>query len=247
MSDKIVKNLVELIDEIIKDAESDNGPTWYRGHTDESWILLPSFHRDSHSKTEIDYLREFKQDAMLLANPIPDAPHEWLFLMRHHGIHTRLLDWSENPLVAAYFAVQKDDAGNIVEKDAVIWALLPLKLNGNITELENRNSIPTFDEDSPILDPYAPKDYEDTETLPTIALLAPRNSRRMQSQLSVFTIDGHKNTVPINEIGKKNHTKRYIIPKDAKETIRKQLKLLGINSFQIYPELSSIRTKLEGN
>lgn len=244
--EKIVKDLPDLLTNIIKDTESKKGvPVWYRGHADIEWPLLPSFHRESFSRTEMDYVKEFKQDAMLLANPTPKEPHEWLFLMRHHGIPTRLLDWSESPLVAAYFATKKDEKTE--NKDGVIWVLFPLELNDNILVLESTKSLPSFDENEDMMSGYAPQNYPVTETSPTIAFLAPRNSPRMQSQLSVFTIDGHKNTTPINETGKKNHTWKYIIPKDLKETIRNQLKLFGINSFQIYPELESIREKLKEN
>ena len=44
---------------------------------------------------------------------------EWLSLMRHYGIPTRLLDWTHSFLVAAYFAV--DDADKA--RDCAIWAL----------------------------------------------------------------------------------------------------------------------------
>lgn len=43
---------------------------------------------------------------------------EWLALAQHHGLPTRLLDWSLNPLVAAYFAIEKEHRG-----DSIIYAL----------------------------------------------------------------------------------------------------------------------------
>ncbi len=55
---------------------------------------------------EIQAFKRFKRHArpLMAAQPQPADDWEWLALAQHHGLPTRLLDWTENPLVAAYFA-----------------------------------------------------------------------------------------------------------------------------------------------
>jgi len=239
--DRKINSISELLELFREDTKSLKEPIWFRGHRNKKWKLVPSIFRGRTKKKEIDYLREFKQDGRLLVEPLPAQQYEWLFIMRHYNIPTRLLDWTESPLVAAYFVTTKLRS----KADGVIWMLLPLQFNKNITEMGDRKSLPSFEEDDEHLRTYAPLTFEASIiSSPPIAFLAPRNSSRMQSMLSVFTIH-HNAKTPIDEIGDGNHIWRYIIPRASKKSLAEELELLKINRFQLYPELESIQYKIK--
>ena len=66
----------------------------------------------------------------------------------------------------------------------------------------------------------------------------------MVSQMSVFTIF-HKHTDPLEQIGLQEHVWKYIIPHEAKYHIKKELDILKIRKFQLFPELESIGESLK--
>lgn len=87
----------------------------YRGQRDTKWLLSSVFERSViHQKsTENDlwkiresYVDRFREYACGLPGlPGSMTPEDWWILGRHHGLVTPLLDWSESPYVAAFFAL----------------------------------------------------------------------------------------------------------------------------------------------
>lgn len=109
--DVTVRSFQEYHDQILV---YDGDTVIFRGVRDSAFALVPKVGRPELRlrgdllETEVELLRLFKQRALPYLRTIPRDDWEWLAIAQHHGLATRLLDWTRNPLVAAYFAVEGD-------------------------------------------------------------------------------------------------------------------------------------------
>jgi hypothetical protein len=235
--DREIASLGELIAFLRVDSAQYAGPLWYRGQSNAAWSLEPKLMRGEHAPSESHLLNRFKQSAAYLLPQRPQHEFDWLFIMQHHGVSTRLLDWSESPLVALYFAVEND------EEDGSLWVLAPCELNKHAGfKPEWEYEIPSFEDDS--LGSYTTEKLaaERRSSLQPMAAIAVRNSPRINAQQGVFTIS-HRENIRLNEIPSEpriGHVWRFRISAAHKNDMRKDLALAGIGKFQLFPELASI-------
>jgi hypothetical protein len=222
-------------------------PIWFRGSTDRKHNLVPTLGRKPFNLDhEPDLIKAFKQNAIQFVEQRPQSEWEWLFIARHHAVPTRLLDWTESPLVGLYFASHSvglpAQEGRNDHKDGVLWLLLPVDLNrqANIG-LSGKRELPIFEDNDPHLRNYLPSvmGSEHTSRLIPAAGIAIRHSKRMQAQHSVFTVT-HRDQSAIELVGDGNHIGRYIVPARAKPRIRRQLAALRIDRLAVFPELDNV-------
>ena len=272
--DRPVESIADLVGKLRDDQFSleteglhtGAAPVWYRGLPDSTFELLPSMYQPDKfmdGTIERAMIDRFKQNAYQFLEFRPQGEWEWLFLMRHYGLPSRLLDWTESPLVALFFAIHKLGISNhpTVSKDTdgALWCLLPTVLNQR-TSRSNLIGVPMFsdeeaadDGNSLLFDLYRPSridpsDFERTPRqrrprrwpgIPPFAGIAIRTSPRIQAQQGVFTIH-HATPMPIEAVSESRHSWRYIIPKGKKEELANELKRLHIHALSVFPDLDHV-------
>lgn len=225
--------------------------TWWRGHANADWRLQAQIHRENpknpnrSSSAESGLIGHFQSRAPSRSHrQCPDAEDffGWLFLAQHYGLPTRLLDWTENPLAAAYFAVERPDYDRY---DGCLWGLWPSALNAPFDGSSGEELIQIKNPGAIKIAQSAFSDGIASEAT-IIAIDGQEIDPRMLAQMSRFTL--HSEPAPMEMLDNDaKWLRKYIIPKDAKAKIRKQLPALGIRRSNLFPDLDTLATELKSN
>ena len=242
--EKEIRSISEMIDNL-KNDRVEGQPTWYRGQADADWNLLPFLARAGGVAAELTLVKRFKQNALPFMLHRPVNEWEWLFVMQHHGLPTRLLDWTESPLVALYFIVAdtNEEARN---KPGALWCMLPQELNKSSKFMaKHAADIPGFGDDEH-LDSYLPSKLAlQSVGQGPLAAIAVRNNPRIQVQQGVFTVS-HLELSPLEADGNVQYLWRYVVPADAKAGILAELTLLNMSKLALFPELANVSEHARG-
>ena len=241
---KKVKTVADLLKKLPTVVRPDD-IVWFRGEASLTFKLLPTVCRPPCSlEKEQALIKRFRQNAFPFLNSIPNTEWEWLFLMQHYGVQTRLLDWSEHPLVALYFAV--NDKARWAE-DGRLWCFLPKVYNSEKHHITTPSAgdILCFDVDIE-LEEFLPSRIGSAgaRILPPIAAIASQQFHRIYAQHGVFTVF-HRKPDPLEVESTPDSLKPFLIPADAKENIFKELTTLKIDKLAIFPDLSSVAEKVK--
>lgn len=124
IQEKVIYSFHDFHD--IVDIHNNDWDKWYyRGESDPSHLLVPKAGRPhfvSKGINDAELFRTWCRHAIAYLDKTVDNQWDLLSIAQHHGLATRLLDWTSNPMIAAFFAVTLPD--NSIEQDteSIIYA-----------------------------------------------------------------------------------------------------------------------------
>lgn len=247
---QFIQSLADLREIVFPSAAGNTA--FFRGEPRSYYSLIPKIGRLTSPKAQKDgeislslkfpseiineqkIFGRFKEAARPFLKFVPANDWEWLALAQHHGLPTRLLDWTSNPLIALYFSV----GTTFTETDLNAERLHNVDYTGDAVLycIHTRHGL--LESQDRTHDPFEIEEALFSSTVVT---------QRIQSQRGLFSIQKDPHT-PFNEIfmrSRKRHINRYIIPFEARENLRNELRLFGIDHFHVFPDLDGLSRKLQ--
>ncbi len=175
---------------------------------------------------EYQALQEFKKSGRHLVEVQPATEWEWLALAQHHGLPTRLLDWSVNPLIALYFAVAEPYGDLALRRDRLNnpdycggAALYIAHTMYGLSDIDERAN--PFEAD-------------------TCFFMAPVIASRIKAQSGVFSLLRNPWRPLEQQLTPREHIRKYRIPFENRGFLAQELKLLGINHAFVFADLDGL-------
>ncbi|HZU14211.1 MAG TPA: FRG domain-containing protein [Chloroflexota bacterium] len=214
----------------------------YRGLSNASYGLSTSLARLGGRDLEAPMLRAFRKYAY---NPM-HADHSiwnWLALAQHHGLSTRLMDWSYSPLVALYFATRAVEA---YDQDAVIWAVNPEATNRFLPSslqciLQDEGS-EVFTADMLERAAHDLRTFDALSREPFVAFFEPPSlDERIINQYALFSLVSDPNIHLDAWLGAHPETyRKVIIPAALKPEVRDKLDTANVTERVLFPGLDGL-------
>ena len=252
----VIEKRIETMDEIldiISDQPCDSNGRYrgyylYRGLPDASFKLMTSLQRNCGDKSNVLEGKLLSNFAKYTAMDTDiDAADVWrrMILGQHHGLPTRLLDWTHSPFVALNFATDSNMA-SLDKNDCVLWRIDASSLHDKLPkefqqEMKKEHArIFSVDMLRDVAD--STERYDELTQGKSMAIMEPPSiDPRIVNQYAFFSVVPGQ-VMDIEEFLDKytEETYRYVISKDLKWRIRDFLDEANISERTIYPGLDGI-------
>lgn len=221
----------------------------YRGQPDVDFALVTSLMRnckDKRKALEPCILRNFTKYAAIEEPSIERSVWRQMIFGQHHGLPTRLLDWSFSPLIALHFSTTEADMDMMSEHDSVVWRIDIHELHDLLPEkyqqesIRVNNTVFSVDMMQDVCDSLEQYD-NDMGNKSMVIIEPPSVDRRIVNQYSFFSvipsdmedIEGFLNNNTSN-------TYKYIIDKNLRWQVRDMLDHQNISERIVYPGLDGL-------
>lgn len=228
-------------------------PYAFRGLSDDQYELKTSLMRlgGDYAKLEKHLLRNFRNYSLRNSVPIKhDSVWEWLAVGQHHGLPTRLLDWTYSPYVALHFATEDLEK---YDRDGVIWCvnfmamkqLLPTDLK-QVIDLEERNVF-TVGMLNRVCSNIMELDNLRRGGEDFIVFLEPPSiDDRIINQYALFSMMSNSRALMDDWLSEHpQYYYRVIIPADLKWEVRDKLDQANVNERILFPGLDGVTAWLK--
>jgi hypothetical protein len=239
--------------EIIKQIKSTNALLWFRGHSNVKYKLYPSFFRipqkfvkNNHARHEKEIFDRFTERSLQYLSAEMKDNWAWLFFMQHYGIPTRLLDWTESPLIALFFALENIIKNRQPKNDATVWVLNPIKWNRSVLSYQSFAGGVLSKNDEQLSQFSPPANFKSIPEY-SLAMNGIYNSKRIAAQKGTFTIFGSSKCMEdyFNEKIDSPCLFNIVLQKQCLQTIKDELISCGITESVVYPDLDGLSREIK--
>lgn len=243
-----IKKLQEMMEQVESSIDSSKGPRWFRGcgkypehQLEPSLLRHPEVKSSKQDPVQLEQRLKarFLQTSAPFLSTVPPTDFDWLFLQQHYGVPTRLLDWTENPFIALYFALSSSKDG----EDACVWMLDPIKWNQRALNNVNLDRIPdaTMKQAMEFLrnpgDDFSPSD--------PIAIFGNHTNPRVTAQRGTFLMFCKSPEIMEKKIYADDCLKCFCIKNEHKASLYEKLLSIGYTHSVVYPDLSGLGTEIK--
>jgi hypothetical protein len=241
------RKAVDIVEEFKKDNDS-HPYSWFRGVSDHTHSLLPgAYWRKDYD--EQGPMVMFAQEAGAFGKVGEKNDWDTYYLAQHHGVPTRLLDWTESFSSALFFATDGWNGST----EPCVWILRPCALNRECLNYFGTIAPNNYPSELGLWLPDSigePADSQKTsngftyDNRKPIAIYPKRTGLRIVAQQGAFTVHGRENIclrqfIERDLLAPQNILARIVLKGAAIEPVLSQLNMLGVRRSSIYPDMDN--------